>query len=188
MKKILLTAAIVISAAISHGATVSWTMTKVQQDGTGVNGVMYVFADSVVSRDSVLALAGTGADAVNSFFASATSKATWTVTAGTGTMATYHTAKPTNESLGINDSTAYDFFAVVFNTETITDESDFYVTALKENVMTASGSSNKVIGFGTQATASNATGAWNAVAVPEPTSGLLMLVGLAGLALRRRRA
>ena len=29
---------------------------------------------------------------------------------------------------------------------------------------------------------------WTAVAVPEPTSGLLMLVGLAGLALRRRRA
>ena len=26
------------------------------------------------------------------------------------------------------------------------------------------------------------------LAVPEPTSGLLMLVGLAGLALRRRRA
>ena len=31
-----------------------------------------------------------------------------------------------------------------------------------------------------------ATGTW--AAVPEPTSGLLMLVGLAGLALRRRRA
>ena len=29
---------------------------------------------------------------------------------------------------------------------------------------------------------------WNAVAVPEPTSGLLMLVGLGALALRRRRA
>ena len=188
MKKILLSAAIVISAAISYGATVSWTMTNVQQDGTAVNGVMYVFADSVVSRASILALAGTGADAVNAFLDTATSKAAWTVSAGTGTMATSYSSKPTNESLGISDSTAYDFFAVVFNTSTITDDSEFYVTALKENVMTASGSSNKVIGFGNQSVPSNAEGAWNAVAVPEPTSGLLMLVGLAGLALRRRRA
>ena len=30
--------------------------------------------------------------------------------------------------------------------------------------------------------------AWTAAAVPEPTSGLLMLLGIAGLALRRRRA
>ena len=29
---------------------------------------------------------------------------------------------------------------------------------------------------------------WSSAAVPEPTSGLLMLVGLAGLALRRKRA
>ena len=29
---------------------------------------------------------------------------------------------------------------------------------------------------------------WDSAAVPEPTSGLLMLVGLAGLALRRKRA
>ena len=34
---------------------------------------------------------------------------------------------------------------------------------------------------------SNAT-AWSTAAVPEPTSGLLMLLGMAGLALRRRRA
>ena len=30
--------------------------------------------------------------------------------------------------------------------------------------------------------------AWSTAAVPEPTSGLLMLLGIAGLALRRRRA
>ena len=31
-------------------------------------------------------------------------------------------------------------------------------------------------------------GAWQPAAVPEPTSGLLMLLGLAGLALKRKRA
>jgi hypothetical protein len=33
-----------------------------------------------------------------------------------------------------------------------------------------------------------ASASWSAVAVPEPTSGLLMLLGMAGLALKRKRA
>lgn len=38
------------------------------------------------------------------------------------------------------------------------------------------------------ASAGFSTGGWYTTAVPEPTSGLLMLLGMAGLALRRRRA
>jgi hypothetical protein len=34
----------------------------------------------------------------------------------------------------------------------------------------------------------NAQTAWTAVTVPEPTSGLLLLLGVAGLALKRKRA
>ena len=37
-------------------------------------------------------------------------------------------------------------------------------------------------------TVAGAASNWQTAAVPEPTSGLLMLVGLAGLALRRKRA
>ena len=36
--------------------------------------------------------------------------------------------------------------------------------------------------------ATSSANGWAAAAVPEPTSGLLMLLGMAGLALRRRRA
>ena len=57
------------------------------------------------------------------------------------------------------------------------------------NMGTATFESDSNITLGNMATQLNGTGgalSWQAV--PEPTSGLLMLVGLAGLALRRRRA
>ena len=53
----------------------------------------------------------------------------------------------------------------------------------------ASGQKNVANIFGGAGTAT--TGGirnWAPAAVPEPTSGLLMLIGMAGLALRRRRA
>ena len=50
----------------------------------------------------------------------------------------------------------------------------------------AQATSTPTISFGNQTSATQNASNW--VAVPEPTSGLLMLLGMAGLALRRRRA
>ena len=47
------------------------------------------------------------------------------------------------------------------------------------------------LSFGNLASSSSTyatVGGWTAAAVPEPTSGLLMLLGMAGLALKRKRA
>ena len=48
--------------------------------------------------------------------------------------------------------------------------------------------STQAIGFGNMASQTQNSSNWSGSAVPEPTSGLLMLLGMAGLALRRRHA
>ena len=85
-------------------------------------------------------------------------------------------------------------FRALFRDETtpctITDSSNYYLTS-EQSLATLAGAYTASVAFGNQSTPSQAAGAWKSVsgsAIPEPTSGLLMLVGLAGLALRRRRA
>ena len=74
--------------------------------------------------------------------------------------------------------TSYDFYLViedggkVFTSATITKGAQQSDTA--------------TIQFGNMATATQTAGNW--AAVPEPTSGLLLLLGMAGLALKRKRA
>ena len=73
----------------------------------------------------------------------------------------------------------YNFYFV------IEDNGKTFTSTTKENVQALATQTSNIT-FGNMQTATKNASNW--AAVPEPTSGLLMLLGMAGLALRRRRA
>ena len=180
MKKLMFMLAAVAMTAGVQAASVSWTCTNVK-DGSGdpISGIAYFVNAATLSQSDAKAF--TKASEWTTALSGAYS---WTPeTAGK-----YSNADGVaNATLGLADATASQAYLVVFDTATITDASHYYMTEVK-SFDTLSGSYTANVKWGSQSTASQAAGAWKAVAAPEPTSGLLMLLGMAGLALRRRRA
>ena len=193
MKKLMLALAVVVMAACAQAATVSWNIMNVKgPDGSALSGgSVYVFFTAGTSADTswVTDLTGKGATAVSAAMGSAAMNYTMgeSVAAGNYSVSAANGfTLPTNAEMGLSGSTVYTAYAVVFDTATITDESNFYVTAARSATTYADSVNNNRV-FALTATTSSVASNWHQV-VPEPTSGLLMLVGLGALALRRRRA
>ena len=109
----------------------------------------------------------------------------WTPTTA-GTYSKPSAQAVSNAALGLTDETAYTGYIVIFDGATIADSTSFYVTNTKD-FTAMGGSTTASVQFGTQKTASQGT--WMAMtSVPEPTSGLLLLLGMAGLALKRNHS
>jgi hypothetical protein len=95
-------------------------------------------------------------------------------------------AKATGTSTGVSGNS---MFWVVFTDGSSAAGSAITWTAATDVSAYAYEAGSQAPGtFTATADAFTNTGTIASAAVPEPTSGLLMLVGLAGLALRRRRA
>jgi len=176
MKKLLVAAAFVCVAAISQAATVNWGVSNVKNSAgaapTAGWAVMAFYTDL-----------GAGSDAIVSAITSKTaaSKAFETTTLAVS-MSKGKVNAHNATAAGITDTSKnYDFYFVVFNDADATKATEYaIVSALNQEY------SSLDANFSVGGNFSGAT--WQTAAVPEPTSGLLMLLGVAGLALRRRRA
>lgn len=104
----------------------------------------------------------------------ATQVATAAVTAGAVTKSTSEFS-----DARLTAGNYYDFYFV------IEDSGKEFKSAAKQNIA-AQATSTVTINFANMASQTQSAGNW--AAVPEPTSGLLMLLGMAGLALKRKRA
>ena len=182
MKKLMILAAAVVATVAANAAAVSWNSGTILLP-SGANAKATVSASLFIVTESVY----------NTYaaYTDATKLSDDIYAAYNGTTPTSSKTSTTKSLANISygDYSAGDSVYAVLLYTTTENEKDYwrgnYGTVTLESAQDVSlGQLANIMGGASGTTAT----AWSTAAVPEPTSGLLMLLGMAGLALRRRRA
>ena len=185
MKKLMLALAMVGLSIAANAAAVTW------KSGTVLD------PNGAVANKSVTAyLWVIDADTYDTFAANTTGKAMSDAVYaayGSKTGDAYASTTTTKKGLAdiMDDSKSYgtgdSAYGVILYTYGSGDDLQYMGNVGKVTFESAMDAESAGMSLNLLGTSSTAT-AWSTASVPEPTSGLLMLLGMAGLALRRRRA
>ena len=184
MKKLMILASAIVTACVVNAASFTWGFfSDAIEDSTG----------AYIDGGSALLYLGTVTASESAFD---TSGATLLATAGQDP-SNYNYGNFDSGNLSSSDAltstAAGQAYTLILLEETGVTSLDGY----EGNYIIATGSSTQGMIPGTSETTYYAqfqndtaysASDWQTMSVPEPTSGLLMLLGMAGLALRRRRA
>ena len=185
MKKLMIAAAVMLCGVMAQASSVAWNIINVtDKSGTALDsGSVYVFfvAGSTKADTSSWADISTK-DALTTALAGAT----YNYSVASGAAGTFSQSAMSLSDAGVSPSTKYSVYAVILDTDGVQDDSNFFVTTATAASTTYTDASSLTKTYTLSATASATASNWQSV--PEPTSGLLMLLGMAGLALRRKRA
>ena len=181
MKKLLIALSAITCAVSVHAAAVGWSIGGNNTAYANDAYMLFVIGqNNVESVATITALLDAGTSVDSYAFGSGAIAANGNVNVG---------ATASGKSL---DAGTYTSFLVVFDSASPAAGSSQYVVisgGANQSRTIAATTATSTFAAGNVASILNNTSNWKSYgAVPEPTSGLLMLLGVAGLALRRRRA
>ena len=173
MKKLIVAIAIAAIGVVANAASADWSAADLYGYNTGAYApssyLIYAFDTSALSKS----------DAIAQFSAADFSK----ISAGFAAD-DYDSGEAVGSITGYENGAPVNAYLVVFNSDDTSTATYMFVSDVESTSIGVAGqSAYPAFDLSASATASN----WTAVA-PEPTSGLLLLLGMAGLALKRQRA
>ena len=182
MKKLLIVVALTCAATFVQAAAIDWSASKV-----------YDAVETAAQGKNVAGNGWLGYVVLAADLSSVTSdlnagKTETLVSKAVGPIKTTTSKGAFNESTpsGSVTSGSQDFYLIVLNSGNVSTATAY----AKSGKVTAEvdPSLDTLITFGSMESATKNVSSWTAIAAPEPTSGLLLLLGVAGLALKRKRA
>ena len=188
MKKLMIAAAIVCAAAFAQAASANWSgnaVTLAGADTTPTTWSVILMDSSITSQSTLQSLfAGTDKDKL----AQAINDATVLTTAGAaqGTTAGRWGANGVALPSSYSQGDEVTFYTLILDNGGLKDGGNYFLA--QEVSGKVSDSVALGMTFGSQASKSWTKYSVGSEPIPEPTSGLLLLLGVAGLALRRRHA
>ena len=209
MKKLMIAACAVALAAGAQAAAVTWNWTgvcnngylnsgdsSVTYDGKAAQaGTMYLFnalatdkAGATINQQYVLTafLGGSDISAIGAIDSYTTTDGKMSTAAKKTLAADYSTFAPVRSDGGKDYADVF-YAMVVGDNVFVSDMLSAQIQTAKDTNIAASTMGTQSAKFKGDASKGFTAGGWYTMSVPEPTSGLLMLLGVAGLALRRGR-
>ena len=191
MKKLLIALSAVVVATVSQAAAVDWSIGNnawtLNNDTKPVAGYTVYLINGGTALDTI-------AKAIDGKTGEFNASQTWVFGNASTDNGKGRVSETTTTTDKLTRGTSYDFSVLIIDA-TNTSDIRYIVSGTSSMAAYSATDGDEAAGitfgsdsFGANALTYNATTAANGwAAVPEPTSGLLMLLGMAGLALRRRR-